>query len=248
MNRTKLLALLMPLALAPALSAQAPFEGTATFKTTMEGKTFESKYYSNGKRFRSDMSMGGQEAITITDFAEGKSYTLIPAQKKYLVMDYQAMAAALKPMADKLGGDKPGKPDHPDLSTMPKITATGHKETIAGYSCEHYTMQLDPKSAMDFCVAKGLGYFSMAGGAGGMGGGGMAQVLAASNPAYKEMLGMFKDGFFLLKFSMSQNGKTMMESEATQIHQGSVPAEMLAIPSDYTELKMPGLGNPLKRP
>ena len=247
MNRTKLIALLTPLALAAALSAQAPFEGTATFKTTMEGKTIETKYYSNGKRLRQDMSMSGQEVITITDFADAKSYTLMPSQKKYMVMDFKAMAQALKPMADKLGGDKPGKPDHPDLSAMPKITATGHKETIAGYSCEHYTMQMDPKSAMDFCVAKGLGYFSTAGGMGG-GSGGMAQFLAATNPAYKELLGMFKDGFFPLKYSMSQNGKTMMESEATKVEKGSVPAEMLAIPSDYTELKMPGFGNPLKRP
>jgi hypothetical protein len=232
-----------PLALAGALAAQKPFEGSVTVKITSGGKSFESKTMSNGTRTRTEYGMGGQQAVMITDLSEGKSYTLIPSQKKYMVMDFKGMADALKEM-----GDKNSKPEKLDPSKMPKVTATGHKETIAGYSCEHYTLESE-KGLMDFCVAKGLGTFSPFGGGGGMGGAGSSAAMAklvAANPGYKELLDLFKDGFFPLKMTMSENGQVKMETEVTQIEKGNVPAALLAIPSDYTELKMPSFGP--KRP
>jgi len=249
---SRIFALAAPFALAGALSAQKPFEGSVTVKITSGGKSFESKTYSNGTRTRTEYGMGGQQAVMITDLSEGKSYTLIPSQKKYMVMDFKAMAEALKPMAEGMG-DKNPKPEKLDPSKLPKVTATGRKETIAGYSCEHYTLEAE-KGLMDFCIAKGLGSFSPfggVGGGGGMGGAGGSAAMAklvAANPGYKQLLDMFKDGFFPLKMTMSEDGQVRMETEVTQIDKGNVPATMLAIPSDYTELKMPGFGNPLKRP
>jgi hypothetical protein len=224
------------------------FQGSVTFKMTMEGQSMETKYYSNGKRARSEMSMGGRQMISIIDYAEAKSYTLLPDQKKYLMMDMNAMADLAKGMGEAMGDKNPKNPKNPDLSKLPKITVTptGQKETIAGYSCEHYTVQSE-KTDMDFCVAKGLGNYSMPGGGGmgGMGGSGVLAALAA-NPGYKQLVDMAKEGFFPLKFTMSQGGSVKLTSEATEVKKGAVSPDLLAIPSDYTEIKMPGFGP--KRP
>jgi hypothetical protein len=175
--------------------AQATFEGVTTFKTTVSGKSIESRYYAKGQRFRQEMAMGGTSAVTITNFGEGKNYTLLPTQKKYLVMDYKAAGKALQEMV--------GKDKKPIANReRPKITATGNKETVAGYSCEHYTMEVE-SGEIDLCVAKGLGYFAMGGNP--MGGGGM-DALSASNPRYRELIAEFKDGFFPLKTMMTQDG------------------------------------------
>ena len=225
------------------------FEGSVTFKMTMEGQSMETKYYSNGQRARSEMNMGGRPMITIIDYAEAKGYTLLPDQKKYFMMDMNAMADLAKGMGEAMGDKNPKNPKNPDFSKLPKITVTptGQKETVAGYTCEHYTVQSE-KTDMDFCVAKGLGNYSMPGGSGmggGMGGGGVLAALAA-NPGYKQLIDMAKEGFFPLKFKMSEGGTVKLTSEATEITKGPVSADLFAIPADYTEIKMPGFGP--KRP
>lgn len=257
MTWRSLLALGAPLALAAPLAAQNVFQGTIVNKITANGQSIESTIMTNGVRTRSETGMGGQSFISITDLGEGKSYTLMPAQKKYIVIDLKAAMEMASQMGESMR-DKKGKPETataPDLSKVPKITATGQKETIAGYSCEGYTMQMENGSVLNFCIAKGLGTYSLMGmapggmgGMGGLGGGSPYARALASNPALKQLMEEFKDGFFPLKVTMTEGGTVKMTSEVTKIEKGSVPASAFAIPSDYTELKMPGGFGLPKRP
>ncbi len=227
----------LPLAAERGL-AQLPFEGSATFKMTMSGQSMETKYYSNGKRTRQEMNMGGHQMVAIVDMAEAKTYTLMPERKQYMTLDLKEMGEMMKGMTEAMGDKKL------DLSKAPKITPTGRKEAVLGYPCEHYLLQSE-KTEVDFCVAKGLGNLGGMGG-GGMGGGGAMAALYA-NPGYKQLVDMMKEGFFPLKFTVSEGGSVKMTSEATQITKGGVSADLLAIPSDYTEIKMPAGFGP-KRP
>lgn len=244
----RLLALTAPLALAAPLAAQAVFQGMIVNKITTNGQSFETTITTNGVRTRTETAMAGQSFISITDMEAGKSYTLMPAQKKYMVVDMKAMMEMATQMGAAMGDKNKKNPEAtPDLSKLPKITATGQKETVAGHSCEHYTMQMDDGSTLDLCLAKGMGLGSksvlgMAGGASSP----YAKMLAA-NPAWKQFADEFKDAF-PLKVTMSQGGTVRMASEVTKIERGSVPASAFAIPSDYTELKMPGGFGLPKRP
>ena len=224
---------------ASALRAQPSFEGTVTYKTTLEGKTMESTYYTKGQRQRQEFAMGANTAVTITDFTTGKSMTLIPAQKKYMVMDYKAMAEAVGPVAEAIKDKKP-KPDF----KMPAIEASGKTETIAGHSCQHYTLSTDQGMEMDFCVAKGMG--SLGGGMGALAGGGAASSGAMADPRLREFMKEFKDGFFPLRTSMSKGGKVVMVQEAVKIEAKPLSNDLFSPPADYTELKIPGV--PGKRP
>jgi Domain of unknown function (DUF4412) len=226
------------LAAATPVLAQRQFEGSVTLKTSMEGKSFESTLYSKGQRVRQEIAMGGQSAVTITDYGTGKSITLMPGQKKYMVMDFKAMAEAMRPMAEALKPDRTKKPD----AVMPKIVATGRKEKILGHPCEHYTAAADDGMVMDFCVAKGMGTFNGARGGAGAGGG----SAAASDPRFRELVTLFKDGFFPLRTTMSKGGKTLMESEVVKVEAKSLANDLFVPPSDYTEVKIPSL--PGKRP
>ncbi len=188
--------------------------------------------------------MGGVQSISITDMAAGKGYTLIPSQKKYLVMDYKELGETAKEMSKAMGTK------HDPAAAAPfKLTPSGHKETIAGYSCEHYLLQIKDGEPIDFCVAKGLGNYLFGGSGGGQGGRAAAAGSLSEHPEFRQMAVMFKDGFFPLKMTITKGGKTVMVQEATRVERKSLPDEVFAIPAGYTQIKIPSIpGLTGKRP
>lgn|SRR5574341_1012435 len=228
-------------------AAQGTFEGMVTYKMTMpEGKTAVMRYYQLGSRLRQEYDMQGQTAATITDGTTGDMITLMPQQKKYLVMNLKESAKALGPMARALGGNK--QQPSADLSKL-KITATGRRETIAGISCEHYLMVYAEKQntpPVDMCVATGMGFMGSpyqggaAMGAAGMAGSPMpstAAMLKAANPEFARLM---RQGFFPLKTTMSDGGKQVV-MEATAIDRRRPAASLFAPPPDYTKLDIAGM-------
>lgn len=212
---------------AGSAAAQREFEGSAVYRMSTGGKAVDVTYYSKGKKVRQEISAGGTQAATITDYSEGKSITLMPAQKKYLVMDYKAMGKALKPVADRLGEKRPDKTTKP---VVPQFTPTGKRETVAGHSCEHYEMKGDNAVVMDFCVAKDLGFFMLGGAS-----------LGAASPGYAALANDFKAGFFPLKLSVQKAGATQATFEAVRIERKAMPAAMFEVPAGYTALTMPSI-------
>jgi hypothetical protein len=59
----------------------------------------------------------------------------------------------------------------------------------------------------------------------------------AANPEYVKL---YKDGFFPLRISELKGGQPKLKMLATKIEPKSVDASVFQVPSDYTEMKMPG--------
>jgi hypothetical protein len=211
-------------------SSAGDFEGVIISTLASEGKAVPVTYYIRADRIRTETAMPEHPEspfITITDVSKGESTTMFPAQKAYMTFSLEEMMKAV-------GQDEERQ--------FPKLTATGQKETIAGYTCEHYSMgdQQNSQRNTDMCVAKGLGFFGM-GGSSGKGGGMMfsskMKEKAAANPEWSKFL---EGGAFPLKMTTTEGGKTTMTSEVTSIERKKLDDALFKVPADYKEMDVPG--------
>jgi len=195
------------------------FEGVVSWQAGDKQTPMTQTY--KGNLSRTEMNDGGRQMVMLADNNAGKLTMVMPDQEMFMVID-------LKAMADK----------HEDKS--PKITATGKIETIAGKSCEvyRYAEEASKPETMEMCAAKGMGFFIMGSGNPMGGGGPMSHLSAvAANPEYVKL---YKDGFFPLRISELKGGQPKVMMLATKIEPKSVDATVFQVPSDYTEMKMPG--------
>jgi|SRR5688572_15123254 len=198
------------------VSAQKEFEGAVTMNMNMGGMSVEVLTLAKEGKVRQEMSMMGQNVISIIDATAGTGLMLMPAMQSYMKMDFQALAARAGTVE------------------TPKITPVGTTETIAGHTCENYTIEVQD-GTMQMCVAKDLGFYT------GSLNSGRAMGGNASMQAYMDVFRQtFKDGFFPLKMTMG----TDMTMTVTKIEPKPVADEQfkLDVPAGYTEMKMPGRG------
>jgi hypothetical protein len=219
-----------------AVAQAAGFEGIVAYK--MEGKSGagELTQMYKGTKTRTEVSDGKQTTAMIMDATTGTMTVLMPPQKQYMVMDMKRMGGGL---AGMLGhGHKDTGSSGGGMPTMPKITATGRKETIAGHECEYYVM--GDKGETEVCSAKGLGMFMM--GQSPMGGGSATLAALAAVSGNADAVKLFADGFFPLKVVNVKGGKNEVVMEATRVEKKTLDASLFVPPPDYTEMKMPGFG------
>lgn len=208
--------------LAQGLAAQA-FEGVVTWQMGAKKETMTQSY--KGNQVRTEMGRGGREAVMLMDGGARTMTMVMTNEKMYMVMSLDR---------PDMQHDAQGKP--------PKLTATGKTETIAGYTCEVYRFAEEEgkPETMEMCVAKGLGYFMMGSGGGMMGGRGrdpMADLAGAgSNPEYVKL---YKDGFFPLRMTRIEGGKSELMMIATGIEKKSLDANAFKVPAGFQEMKMP---------
>ncbi len=211
-------------------AAQQPFEGVVEYDMTGSGQAIHTIYYQKGSHVRTEMNVGGQAAAMIMDGTTGTMITIMPSQKMYMTMNFRSMAAGMQRQSR-------------DSVHLPKITATGRHETIAGHDCEHVLMTNETDhSQVDMCVARGMGYY-MSGGAGGGRGARdfWSNIPNADDPRYAEFRRQFAGGFFPLKMEMKdEHGQVQMTMVATKIDRRSLSDDLFKPPADYTEMKMPG--------
>ena len=208
--------------------AQQTFEGVVEYDMMTDNHTIHTIYYQKGSHVRMEMNMGGQASAMIMDGTTGTMTTLVPSQKMYMTMNFRAMAGEMR--------------QHRDSVHLPKITATGRHETIAGHDCEHVLMTDDQEHAtVDACVARGMGYYMSGGG----GGRRAAQdfwsgIPNADDPRYAEFRRQFANGFFPLKMEIrDEHGKVGMTMVATKIDRRNLSDDLFKLPADYKEMKMP---------
>lgn len=225
-----------------AVTGGGDFEGVIAMqmKTSAE-KPIEMTYYVKGGRARVETQMPGMPtgpSVMLWEMPAGKMTMMMPAMKTYLTMDTKKMGEELKSMQKK----EPGE------TKFPKLTATGKTETIAGHTCEHYLM--GDKQEIDMCVAKGLGYFGMGNRMGGMAAlkdFALNPQLLAEAAAHPEWVKMLEGGAFPLKMTVSGEGKPAMTMETMKIEPKRLDDALFTVPTDYKEMKMPGMpGNPAR--
>jgi hypothetical protein len=225
-----------PLALVarPAtVTAQGSFEGVVHYDMTgPNGQTVQPVYYVKGAKTRMVMSAGGQEMVMLMDNDAGKWMALMPQQKMYMTMDLGAMAERMP------------KSDTPGATPEFTLEATGKTETIAGISCDDYHLNVAEKGTeADLCVAKGMGYFMgmSAPSRGGMMGR-MGDAMSGNMPSgWQQYARALEGGAFLLRMEMRKGGKTQMSMVATDVEKKPLDDDLFAPPSDYREMKMPGM-------
>jgi hypothetical protein len=197
------------------------FEGVVTAKLKSMSSGDMKTFLKDGKT-RVEMTMQGNTFAMIVDPAAGESYIVLPAQSMVMVMklsDAEKMADSLvRRTADA------------------SVTATGKKETIVGHSCEYYRMKSE-KSAVDVCLASGLGSFG--GAASIFGGPPTPGRPPAAPPAWaKDML---RKGMFPLKVSDTLG---VMIWEVVALEKKPLDASLFVPPADYRRMNMPSFGRP----
>ena len=210
-------------------AAQQTFEGVVEYDMITDNHTIHTIYYQKGSHVRMEMNMGGQASAMIMDGTTGTMTTLVPSQKMYMTMNLRAMAAGVR--------------EHRDSVHLPKITATGRHETIAGHDCEHVLMTSDQDHTnVDVCVARGMGDYMWGGGGGGRRAGQdfWSGIPNADDPRFAEFRRQFATGFFPLKMEMrDEHGKVGMTMVATKIDRRALSDALFKPPADYKEMKMP---------
>jgi hypothetical protein len=231
MSRTLLVMSGLALLAVPA-RAQS-FEGSVTYRMTVNGRPAEMTVLQKGNKLRQEMAGPMEGMATITDGSTGKTISLIPQQKMYVVMDLKALGESMK------GSGK----ETPNEGKIPKLTRTGQKETVAGISCDHVLVEPEPnpqQEQVDICAARGMGMFLGLGGANAeQMGATMTFLSRTTDPRVQEVLGEFRDGFFPLKMTMKRRGQPEMTMEATKVDKKSLPNALFEVPAGWTEMKMP---------
>ncbi len=233
--------------LAVPAAAQGTFEGLVVgAMTTPGGKSMPFRYYQLGSRIRNEYGIEGHTTAAIYDGTTGDMITVIPQQKKYMVMNMRSASGTARQLAQGMSGRRGGADGAPDFSKM-KVTATGRRETVAGISCEHYLFQntAEPDAKpMDMCGATGMGFMGMAGEAGSM----MPSTITLLRAQNPELARIARQGFFPLKMTYSgpQGDVTWT---ATSIDRRRPDAALFQPPAGYTEMVIPSIpGLPGRKP
>ncbi len=217
------LAVALGLAAPSALPAQA-FQGVLTMRVRDMPAGSEMRAFIRGGKMRMEVqAAGGAPMVMIADPAAGEEYVLLPGQQVFMAMkltDLQKLADTLARGARSPAG-----------STM---TASGKKAAIAGYSCEIYRYR-DPHSALDLCLAKGLG--TLGGAAGLFGGISGRPGTPSDEPPWARELS--RQGAFALRVA-DTTGVAVWE--VTRIEKKAVDATLFAPPHGYRRMEMPSLG------
>lgn len=174
------------------------------------------EYQLRDGKLRFEMAEGRDgKAAMIIDPANQKMLMLMPAQKMYMERTFSGADDAAQAASGRA-----------------KITATGKKETVAGYACEHFLITDEDGKNIDACIAHGLGSFLR------MGGNPMSGAPAAKDWSAK----IGKDGFPL---KATKDGSTIME--VTKIEKMSLDPSLFSAPSGWKKFEMPsipGMGRP----
>lgn len=200
---------------AASLAAQA-FEGVITVKITGRGTARGEAIAPQLVEFLSRGTRGTR--VNITGQMGSMSMLTLPAEKKmFMLLESRSMYVEMPLAEDGLPAGTPNIP-------VPKITRTGKTETIAGYSCEHVSIEAEHETN-DVCMTKGLGALMNL--SGGMG--------LKNAPSWQRSLAA--DGAFPLKVTNAAGVTTL---EVTKIEKKKLSDALFTIPLNYT--KMAGAG------
>jgi len=198
-----------------AARAQAGFEGVITLNTYIRGKANTEAAYVKGHRWRPDgwEASGTRDGTVIPD-DKGVLTLLIPSEKVYTRL--------LAPTNRR------------EAATRVPITKLGKSESVAGYTCEYYSMPLAAGDKRDVCVTTALGPIGFTPDA--RRGVGAAAFAVGGIPTDQ-----FPNGFLVLK-GLDANGK--VGCAVTKVERRSLSDALFAPPSDWTEVNMSGRDRP----
>ncbi len=205
---------ILALATMPLCSnAQTGFEGSVSMTMQVKDQTIPVTYALKGHKARIEMQTLGRTNVILMDLDTSTETILIPELKAYAVhLSAKPVAAAAKP---------------------PKITALGKTETVAGYTCQDYSLESEKYSGTA-CMSKEFGDNPMADAMSGPLGGALGgdQALKEAGMPLKINL-TFRDG--------EKAGDTA-KAEVTKVTPGPQDDAEFSVPEGWHKLSgLPGM-------
>lgn len=233
---TRSLAVLALSAIAVAVPAQ---DLTITFKSS-DG-TSATHYFSKDR-----VRMNGGRMDTMMEFASGKIVTIDNQKKEYSEMTLAEIDEAMKGMAAQMEQAMAQMPPQMrgQMAKMmggaaEEVTMTkGGTRTIAGYSCQSYTVSMGASMTQETCNTTALKPpFDPAN---------FAKLTRATVPMTQGMEKFAKklgevQGIALLQHSTTslKGRKAETTIEATEIKKDAIPADVFVLPAGYKRVESP---------
>lgn len=233
---------------------------TIVSSVTRDGGAPESRVsYISSEHVRMSQSDGRE---TVVDFKSGQITTLDGKKKTYYVTTRQDMDALAAKMREQMNSPEMKKAQEEMKNLSPddqkKMDATmggmftfnaqkaGTTRTIAGYSCENWTVTMGQYSKSEECLTSGLKFppqaWEMYQGFAES----MKTAMAAMGPMARSVAKMQEQLKNMKGFPLANTTtvdimghKSVVVSEVTSIKQGPIPAAAWEIPAGYTKIDNP---------
>jgi hypothetical protein len=230
--RTPLSALALSAGLigAAALSAE---DLTVVSKVTFANREGTSTHFIGSDRSKTS----SRDGDSIVSFADGKVTFVDHREKQYWETTVDEMEEYWDRMARKLRTSGAG--DMFDLRAKPRLEKLKGDKKVAGYSCEHWSLEIGDALEVDFWAAPGLvpppRYYD-----------GRRLSAIAMGPMGALLQKMYEElknvkGFPLSTAVIIRTPFSRMESdeEATEVRKGPIPASTFDVPAGYKKVKAP---------
>lgn len=209
------------------LIAQSTFEGKVKFKITHEDEVNFLDYFIKGDNIR--IEIGDNEQGVFLKNSE-KTLILMPEEEMYMDLD-QSVFKKLSNMTG-MNNDQKNNEEQIDFEKY----KTGKVMEILGYECHQWVFKEETEDdEVEAWVTDELGNFMMSQSP--MGGG--------YSPGWSSSVQ--NNGFFpILVITRDDDGDETSRFEATEINETDLEDALFSPPSNYTEMKIPGMDSFLK--
>ncbi len=208
--------------------AQEDFEGKIKFKITHDGDAMFLDYFIKGDNLRMEM---GDDAKAVFIKNDDKSIVLMPEEKMYMDLDNSILSKL--PGMTGMNNEEEEK-DREDFN-IDKYR-TGETKTILGYECNQWIFKDEEENdEVEAWVTDELGNFMLMRSP--MGGG--------FSPGWGSSIR--NNGFFpILVITRDADGEENSRFEATDVSKQSLDDDLFGPPSDFDEMKIPGMNSLFK--
>ncbi|MFZ1291825.1 MAG: DUF4412 domain-containing protein [Melioribacteraceae bacterium] len=228
-NKILKFAILILISAAIVTNAQNYFEGKVKFKITDDDdESHLMEYFLKDGNFRISM-FEEEDVAAIFLYAKENSYILMPEDKMYMNLNNSLFSKLGDMIKDKAVDEN--EKDKKELNF--ENYKTGKTKTILGYDCDqwiHKNEMDDESYEIEAWITDELGNFMF-----------MENPMGAGfTPTWGNSLK--NQGYFPLQvITKNSDGEIISTFEAIEINKQSLNKDLFEVPSDYNEMKIPGM-------
>lgn len=208
--------------------AQNSFEGKIKFKITSDDEEIFMDYFIKSDKLRMEMGENNEAAFIHTSES---SLVLMHEQKMYMDLD-NSVLSKLPGMNDMEDEDDENDSKEFDFEKF----RTGKTKTILGYECDQLIFTDEEEGGeVEIWATDELGDFML-----------MESPMGAGySPGWSNSVN--NSGFFpMLVITRDDDNEVTSRFEATEVNKLSLDDDLFAPPSDYNEMKIPGMDSLFK--
>ncbi|MDX1700981.1 MAG: DUF4412 domain-containing protein [Melioribacteraceae bacterium] len=228
MNKTKVILTLISIIFfqTTLVFSQSPFEGKIKFKIKTDNDISYIDYYIKEKNLRIEM---GENAEAVFIKQDDKSLILMPEEEMYMDLN-QSIFKNIP------GMNNPQEEQESEEEFDIEKYKTGKVMSILGYECHQWLFKDETEDdEAEAWVTNELGNFMLMQGP--MGGG--------YSPGWGSSVK--NSGFFpMLVITRDEGGDETSRFEATEINEEKLNDRLFKVPSNYSEMKIPGMDSFMK--